>query len=206
PAHLAHNGGGMVSIDVIEEDYAAMEDGEDPGSVVNENPVGTGYFKFDEWEPGEYVRVVRNDDYWDEPAKLDSVTFKVISENSTRVAELETGDSHISNPVRPVDVERLNSLDGIWVNEQGSVSLSYIGFNMEKEPFNDERVRQAISMAINKQEIIDEIYEGYGIPAIGPIPPDVFGFDENVSGLEYDVEKAKELLAEAGYEDGFSTT
>src|SRR5690625_7993885 len=77
---------------------------------------------------------------------------------------------------------------------------------MEKEPFDDERVRQAISMAIDKDQIIDGIYDGFGEPAIGPIPPDVLGYDESVSGLDHDLEKAKELLAEAGYEDGFSTT
>lgn len=206
PAHLAHSGGGMVSLDLIEEDYAAMEDGKDPGSVINENPVGTGYFKFDEWAPGEYIRLVRNDDYWDDPALLDSVTFKVVSEDGTRIAEITTGDSHISNPVSPSDVDQVNETDGTSVHQQGSVSLSYIGFNMEKEPFDDERVRQAVSMAIDKEQILEGIYDGFGVPAIGPIPPDVFGFDDSVSGLDYDIEKAKELLAEAGYEDGFSTT
>lgn len=207
PAHLAHSGGGMVSLDIIEEDYEAMEeDSKDPGTIINEKPIGTSYFKFDEWEPGEYVRLVRNDDYWDDPALLDSVVFKVVKEDLTRVAEIETGESHISDPLSPSDVAQIESSDEMSVNEQGSVSLSYIGFNMAKEPFDDERVRQAISMAIDKEQIIDGIYDGFGEPAIGPIPPDVFGYDDSVSGLDHDIEKAKELLAEAGYEDGFSTT
>ncbi|MBY7144872.1 glutathione ABC transporter substrate-binding protein [Virgibacillus sp. NKC19-3] len=206
PAHLAHTGGSMVGLDQIEEDYAAMEDGEEPGSVINENPIGTGYFEFDEWSPGELVRLTKNEDYWDDPALLDSVTFKVVDEDLTRVAEVTTGDSHIGDPLSPSDVEQIETTDGVHVHDQASVSLSYIGFNMQKEPFDDERVRQAISMAIDKDQIIDGIYDGVGIPAIGPIPPDVFGYDENVSGLDYDVEQAKELLAEAGYEDGFSTT
>src|SRR5699024_6098507 len=92
PAHLAHSGGAMVSLDLIEEDYEAMENGEEPGSVITENPVGTGFFKFEEWQPGDYVRLVKNEDYWDEPANLDSVTFKVVDEDQTRVAELLTGD------------------------------------------------------------------------------------------------------------------
>src|SRR5699024_1433328 len=97
PAHFAHNVGGMVSKEQIEEDYAAMEEGNEPGSVINEHPIGTGYFKFNEWKPGEYVKLVKNEDYWDGETKLDSVTFKVISEDLTRIAELETGDSHITN-------------------------------------------------------------------------------------------------------------
>ncbi|MUK88742.1 glutathione ABC transporter substrate-binding protein [Ornithinibacillus sp. L9] len=206
PAHLAHNGGAMVSLEQIEADYAAMEAGEDPGSVINENPVGTGFFKFDEWVPGQHVRLVRNDDYWGEPAKLDSVTFKVVDEDLTRVAELRTGDSHISDPLSPSDVAEIENTDGLSVATQASVSLSYIGFNMDKEPFDDPKVRQALNMAIDKSQIIDGIYDGIGIPAIGPLAPDVFGYDDSVSGLEYDPERAKELLAEAGYEDGFSTT
>ncbi len=206
PAHLAHSGGAMVSLEVIDEDYAAMEDGSDPGTIVNENPVGTGYFVFDEWKSGESIRLIRNEDYWGENALLDSVLYKIVSEDLTRVAELETGDSHISDPLSPSDFDQIDQSDDTFVHTQSSVSLSYIGFNMEKEPFDDVRVRQAISMAIDKEQIIEGIYEGFGIPAIGPIPPDVFGFDDSVSGLDYDIEQAKELLAEAGYPDGFSTT
>ncbi|GAF67152.1 ABC transporter substrate-binding protein [Bacillus sp. TS-2] len=206
-AHLAHNGGGMISKDVIDEDYAAMEDGEEPGTIINEKPTGTGYFKFDYWNPGQEIRLVRNDDYWDDnKAKLDSVIFKVVPEDLTRIAELETGGAHITDPLSPSDVARVEGTEGLNVNRQNSVSLSYFGFNLNKEPFDDKRVRQAISMAIDKEQIISGIYDDAGIPAIGPLAPDVFGYDENASGLPYDIEAAKELLAEAGYEDGFDTT
>ncbi|WP_100009748.1 glutathione ABC transporter substrate-binding protein [Lentibacillus sediminis] len=206
PAHLAHSGGSMVSPEVIEADYAAMEEGEAPGSVINENPVGTGYFKFESWTLGQEVVLTNNEDYWGEPAKLNSVTFKVVPEDLTRLAELETGDSHISNPLSPADVAQIEQTDGLSVMRQNSVSTNYIGFNMSKEPFDDERVRQAISMAIDKEQIIEGIYNGVGIPAKGPLAPPVFGYDESLEPLPYDRERAQELLAEAGYEDGFSTT
>ena len=206
PSHLAHSGGGMVSLDVIKEDYEAMEDGKEPGTVINEKPIGTGYFKFEEWKPGQEVKIVRNDDYWGDKVKLDSVTFKVINEDQTRIADLITGNIHIADPVSPSDVDQVENTDGLSVPRQSSVSLSYIGFNMEKEPFDDPKVRQAINMAIDKSQIIDGIYDGVGIPAIGPLAPPVFGYDDSVDGLEYDPEKAKELLKEAGYEDGFKTT
>ncbi|WP_152657486.1 glutathione ABC transporter substrate-binding protein [Oceanobacillus sp. CFH 90083] len=206
PAHIAHNGGGMVSQDVIEADYEAMENGEEPGTYISENPVGTGFFKFDSWNPGSEIRLVKNEDYWGEPAHLDSVVFKVVSEGLTRVAELQTGDSHIVDPLNTNDAAQVEGTDGVHVAPQESVSLSYIGFNTQKEPFDNPDVRKAINMAIDKSPIIDGIYNGYGIPAVGPLAPPVFGYDENAPGLEYNLEEAKQLLADAGYEDGFSTT
>ncbi|SES40222.1 glutathione ABC transporter substrate-binding protein [Salipaludibacillus aurantiacus] len=206
PSHLAHTGGGIMSMESIEEDYANMEDGGQPGDHINENPVGTGFFKFESWSPGDEVVLTKNEDYWGEEAKVDSVTFRVVPEDLTRVGELETGAAHIIYPVSPSDKDRINNTDGINVYEQESLSLSYIGFNMEKEPFDDPKVRQAISMAINKDNLIEGVMEGTATPAVGPIGEQVFGFTDDVEGLPYDPERAQELLAEAGYEDGFSTT
>lgn len=183
-----------------------MENGEDPSNVINSNPVGTGPFKFENWQTGESVKLVKNEGYWQEPAMLNSVTFKVVSEDLTRISELSTGDSHIITPLSPSDVAEVENTDGMKVQRQESSSLAYIGFNMEKEPFDDVRVRQAISMAINKEEIINGIYEGAGIPAKGPIAPGIFGYDEQLNGLEYNMEEARALLEEAGYPDGFSAT
>lgn len=206
PAHFSHGVSNMVSKDQIEADYAAMEDGEEPGAIINDNPVGTGYFKFDEWQPGQFVRLVKNEDYWDGEASLDSVTFKVVSEDLTRIAELETGDSHISNPLSPSDVEQIEANEEIDVNQRSSVGLDYLGMNTNMPPFDDVRVRQAISMAIDKQQILDGIYDGFGDIAVGPLSENIAGYDESLEGLEYNLEEAKKLLADAGFEDGFSTT
>src|SRR5690625_668557 len=130
----------MLSLPLIEEDYAAMETGAETGSIVNEHPIGTGYFQFDEWLPGQHVRLEKNEDYWNGEAKLDSVTFKVVSEDLTRIAELETGDSHISNPLSPNDLERVENAEGLYASRTDSVSLDYVGFNVNQEPFDDIRV------------------------------------------------------------------
>src|SRR5699024_1513508 len=218
-ANLAHNGAGIMSPKIIEEDYAQLVDSDgndnnnneeiaegDPDAYINQNPAGTGPFKLKEWVPGSKVELERNDDYWGEPAKLDSVEFKVVSEQSSRIAELETGASHVADAIGPHNISSVDGMDNASALQIPSVSLNYIGFNVQKEPFDDVKVRQAVSMAINKDDIIEGVYDSVGIPAIGPLAPLVFGYDENVSGLEYDIDKAKELLAEAGYEDGFETT
>lgn len=205
-AHLSHTGASIISPKVIEADYKAMEEGKDPGTAISENPVGTGAFKYDEWTPGEQISYVRNEDYWGEKAIVDTVKMKVSPESGTRLADLERGFVHVTDPVLPNEVAQLNDSDFAEVLETSSTGLAYIGFNMKEGPFEDIRVRQAVSMALNKDEVIDGVYDGFGVKGKGPLAPNVFGYDENVDGLQYDMDEAKKLLAEAGYEDGFSAT
>lgn len=207
-AHLTHNGGSIISPKSIEEDYAAMkaDSSVKAGSVIGTNPVGTGPFKFESWTPGTEIKLVKFAEYAGTPVNVDSVTFKVVPESATRVAELQSGFAHIIGAVEPGQVENVNSFDGASVLESSSSSLTYLGFNTEKEPFNDPKVRQAISKAIDRPTLIEGIYEGYGIPAISPLAPGIFGYTEDVTSMAYNMDEAKALLAEAGYADGFKTT
>ena len=204
-SHLNHPVGVMVSPKLIDADYAAMKEGKNPGALISEGPIGTGFFKFKSWTPGSDIVLGKNEDYWGTPAHLNTVTFKVIPESGTRAAELETGYSHLIEPVQPNEVAGIDSTDNS-VDVTISSTLSYIGFNVEKKPFDDVRVRQAISMLVNQEEILEGIYDGFGIPAVGPLAPGVFGHNDAMKPLSYNPEKAKELLAEAGFADGFKTT
>ncbi|NIK11933.1 glutathione ABC transporter substrate-binding protein [Alkalibacillus almallahensis] len=234
-AHLAHDAGGMISEEVIDADYEnALSEAEEVdmsveeyyelraeggsefeevsgeitefvGTHVQENPYGTGYYKFDSRTSGESTTLTRYEDYWGEPATLDSVTFKVVPEPGARLAELETGESHIAD-ITPTQKSNVEEGEGMRVEQVPSVSLSYIGFNMQKEPFDNKKVRQAINLAINQEEVIEGIYQGNGTVATGPLAPGVFGYDDSVEGLGYEPDRAQELLNEAGYEDGFETT
>lgn len=207
PSHLAHPGGGIVSPEQIEASYEAMEEGGSPFEVANEAPAGTGYFQYEEYEPGNYVTLARNDEYWDdEQAKVEGVSFRVIPESLTRIGELETGGLDVVFPVNPSDVDRIEEAEGVELYEQNSTRMAYLGFNTEVEPFDDPLVRQAIHKAINKEDLIDGVLNGTGIVADGPIAPDVFGYSEDIDTLDYDLEEAHELLAEAGYEDGFEVS
>ncbi|WP_107943627.1 glutathione ABC transporter substrate-binding protein [Metasolibacillus fluoroglycofenilyticus] len=205
-AHLTHNGGGIISPKSIDDDYAAMTGDTAAGSVIGTNPVGTGPFKFVSWTPGNEIKLEKNADYWGTPAHVDTVTIKVVPEMATRVAELQSGNAHIIGTVEPNQVANVNASGVATVDETPSTSLTYIGFNTQKAPFDNKLVRQAISKAIDRQTLIDGIYEGYGIPAISPLSPGIFGYTEDVTPTNYDIEEAKALLAEAGYADGFKTT
>ncbi|UTR12341.1 glutathione ABC transporter substrate-binding protein [Evansella sp. LMS18] len=205
PAHLAHYSISMISPEVIEEDYARVEDGDQYGQYINENPIGTGAFKFESWDTGDQLVMVKNEDYWGEPAHLDSVTLKVVPEDLTRVGELETGAAHVIDPLTPSDMSQVENSEGIDVYQRSAASITYMGFNMEKEPFDDERVRRAVALALDRASMVDGILEGTGVRAVGPINDTQFGFSENVDAVEQDYEEARALLAEAGYEDGFDT-
>lgn len=201
----------------VEEYYELREEGGDQhqevadaitdatGNHVSENAIGTGPFTLESRSAGEEVVLANNAEYHDEEnaAELDSVTFKVVPETAARIAEIETGSSHVAGATEPTNVERIESHDAIELNQTPSLGLSYVGFNVEKEPLDDPLVRQAISHAIDREAIIDGIYEGVGTAAEGPLAPGVFGYDEDVEGIQYDLDRAKELMAEAGQEDGF---
>src|SRR5699024_5314115 len=138
----------------IEKDDEAIENGQPPFSTVNEHPIGTGPFKFDEKEHGVSVKVVRNENYWDEEkAQSASITFKTIPEDFTRIAELETGGADLIYPVSPSDVDQIDGSDQTYIQQSKSSNLTYLGFNNQVEPFDQKEVRQAISMVINKESL-----------------------------------------------------
>lgn len=201
----------------VEEYYELREEGgesheevadaitDEVGNHIADNPVGTGPFEFESRAAGENVVLANYAEYHDDEnaAQLDTVTFKVVPETGARLAEIETGSSHIAGGAEPTNIDRIESHDSTEVDLTPSLGLSYVGFNVEQEPLDDPLVRQAISYAIDREAIIEGIYEGVGTPAEGPLAPGVFGYDDSVEGITYDLERAQELMAEAGHEDGF---
>jgi peptide/nickel transport system substrate-binding protein len=195
-ANLSHYSGGIISPKAMEEH----------GDQLGQNPTGTGAFKFDSWTPGAEIRLVKNDDYWGDKAKVDSVVFKVIPEDATRIAMVETGEAHLAEPVPVTEVERIEASPTMKLNRSAGLGIDYIGFNMNKKPYDDIRVRQAINLAVDTDMIIQGVYNNVGSTATAPMGPGVWGHNPDLEAWGYDVEKAKELLKEAGYADGFETT
>ncbi|TMW70461.1 glutathione ABC transporter substrate-binding protein [Alteribacter natronophilus] len=206
PSHFAHYAASMISKESIEGDYEAMEEGAQPGEYINDHPYGTGYFEFEEWVSGDYSRAVNFEDYWGENAKVDSVELRVMPESSSRIGELTTGGIHIGDPLEATDINRIEGTDDVGYFMTEGASISYLGFNMQKEPFDDARVRRALSLALDTGSMVDSILEGTGERANGPINQTQFGYTEDIPVVEQNLEEARELLAEAGYEDGFETT
>ncbi|ALX50388.1 ABC transporter substrate-binding protein [Lentibacillus amyloliquefaciens] len=176
---------------------------EEYGPQINENPVGTGPFKFESWTKDDSIELSKFEDYRkDGLPKVDSVVFEVIPDNAARLIALQSGEIDIMDGLNPDDAETVEAEEGVELYTRSENNVGYVGFNTQKEPLNQVEVRRAINHAIDRQAIAEAMYAGYAQPAKNPLPPSYMGYNDDVEGYEYDVEKAKSLLAEAGYEDG----
>lgn len=176
------------------------------GKDFTKNPVGTGPFKFVSWKPGVEVVLEKNKDYFKGAPKADKLIFKPITEDQTRLAELEAGKLDLIVNIPPDDLNRLRSDNKFQIIEQAGMHVWWTTFNTQKKPFDNVKVRQAINYAVNKDAIVKEILKGTGELANSPIPPSVWGHNPQIKNYEYNPDKAKQLLAEAGYPNGFEAT
>lgn len=176
---------------------------EEYGPEINENPIGTGPFKLVSWTKDDSVVLEKFEDFRkDGLPKLDRVIFEVIPDNAARLIALRSGDIDIMDGLNPDDAAAVEAESGLELHARAENNFGYLGFNVQKEPLDNKTLRHAISHAIDREAIVDALYAGYGVPAVNPLPPSYLGYNDEVEGFPYDVEKAKELLAEAGYEDG----
>ncbi len=192
--NLAMSPFGIASPDAVEKH----------GDKFTENPVGTGPFVFKQWKRNDKVVVEKNESYWMEGyPKLDSVIFKSIPDNSARLNALKTGEVDIADGVNPTDVAQIESDSNLQVFKRPSMNVGYLGLTSNREPLNNKKVRQALNHAVDKQAIIDAFYAGQAEPAKNPMPPVIAGYNDDIEAYPYDLDKAKQLLEEAGYPDGF---
>ena len=169
-------------------------------------PVGTGPFKFVAWDRGQRVVLEKNAGYWKHPVKIDRVIYRPIVEGQARLTELLTGALDLIVDTPPDFVPQLESNPKVMVLKQVGVHVWYLGINNQKKPFDDKRVRQALNYAVNKEALVRDVLKGTGSFSRGPVLPNTWGADAALKAYPYDPERAKKLLAEAGYPSGFSTT
>ncbi len=171
-----------------------------------ENPVGTGPFKFDSWVHNQQVTFSRYEDYWGEKAALDKLVFRPIVEEQTRITELLSGHIDFAYDLPPDNVAQVQSDSDFTFLQTPLGHVWFLVLNTKAGPTKDPKVRQAMAYAIDKQTIIKDILKGWAVPATGPVPSVVeYAYNKDVNGYAYDPEKAKQLLKDAGYENGFQT-
>ena len=199
PNYLAASYFGIASPDAIKQHgvkYGTPEAG----------AVGTGAFMFEEWRPGESVSLKRFDGYWGDEARMPGVAFRFITDQPQRQAELEAGTIDFTINLSPDARETIQNNTDLKIVDVQPFNMAYLSIDMTAKPLDDVRVRQAIAHALNKQEILDGLYAGVGQVAETFLPEALaWARPDNPEQYAYDVERAKALLAEAGYPDGFST-
>ena len=170
------------------------------------HPVGTGPFVFERWDRGDKVVLRTNKRYWGGRPPLDRIIFRSIPDNSVRLIELQNGGIHAMEFPNPDDLPQIREEPDLKIIEQPGMNIGYLAMNLDKKPFDNLKIRLAVNHAINKEAIITQLYQGMGIPAKNPIPPTMWSYDDTIEPYPYDSAKAKQLLEEAGYPDGFETT
>jgi peptide/nickel transport system substrate-binding protein len=168
------------------------------GTFGTEHPIGTGPFKFDSWERGTRLTMVRNDDYWGEPAKLDSLVFTPIPDNAARLQALQSGDIQGYDLVEPQDIPTIEGDSNLQILDRPAFNVGYVGINQAKPPMDILEVRQALAHGLDRQGVVDAFYGGRGEVATQFMPPDVIGWADDVTTYEYDPELSKQLLQDAG--------
>lgn len=176
------------------------------GESYEEKPVGTGPFKFVQWHRGDRIEFETNKEYWGTVPEFDKLTMRFIAESSSRAMEIESGGVDAALRIAANDIEGLEADKNVTMIRSLGYGNTFVGFNCAKEPFNNKLLRQAISYALDKEAIVQAVYNGIGSVAEGPLSPSIWGYNPNLKGYKQNIEKAKELLAKAGYPNGLEIT
>jgi ABC-type transport system substrate-binding protein len=190
-AHLAHGGVAMIS-------PAALEQGVD---YLLANAVGTGPYVLQNRQPGEQITLTRNPDYWGDAPAIETLVFRVIPEDGARIVEIEAGTVDVAVRIPPAEAARLAANPNIEIDETPGLRTIYIFFNVTEEPFTDVRVRQAVNYAVDVEGIVQALFDGAARVSDAPIAPAVFGYSQQ-QPYSRDVDRARELLREAGIAEG----
>jgi peptide/nickel transport system substrate-binding protein len=216
----------MTSLAMFTMCIVSEKAAEEYGDDYFKNPVGTGPFEFVDWVKDDQIELRAFQDYWRDPASIKTLIFKVITDPSARLMALQTGEVHGIEHVDPKQLDIIRDDPELQLVSQAGMNVGYIALNCGEgyedannngkwdageevdvpgvfEPFLDVNVRRAIAHAINKDSIVRNLYQGAATAAVEGMPPVLFGYNDNIKGYEYNVDKAKQLLADAGYPDGF---
>lgn len=167
-------------------------------------PIGTGPYKLDQWVTGERIVYERNDDYFLGAPLTKTIVTRFIPEDSARVIALEIGEVDVAEALSAIDAGKVSGNPDLTLVQAAGSGVEYVGFNCSRAPFDNIKVRQALTHAVNKEELIEAVLNGDGIVAKTPVGPGVAYFYDGMEGFDYNPEQAKALLTEAGYPDGFT--
>jgi peptide/nickel transport system substrate-binding protein len=194
----------LNSLSMVWEGVSSPTAVEKWGADYYKHPVGTGPFKFVEWTPNDHVTLEANPAYFKGKPKLGKVVYRVIPESAVRVMELMKGTIDVIADITPLDAQTLGGKPNVKVLQQPGLLVSGVALPTQTKPFDDPRVRQALNYAVDKESMNKFLFKGLATTMNAPLPPTQWGYDKTLPGYPYNPAKAKQLLAAAGYPDGFT--
>ncbi|EXI62363.1 peptide transporter [Mannheimia granulomatis] len=196
---------GMDFASILSAEYADKMLAAKTPEKVDNAPIGTGPFEFVSYQKDSAVRYKAFEQYWQGKAAIDRLVFSITPDASVRMAKLQKNECQAAPYPNPADLETLKKDENINLMSQPGLNVGYLSFNVQKAPLDNVKVRQALSHAINKDAILESVYQGSGQKAKNPIPPTMWSYNDDIQDYDYNPEKAKALLAEAGFANGFET-
>lgn len=176
----------------------------DAAGTIGSKAVGTGPYKLAEYKSGDYVLEQKNPAYWGgAPKGVDEIKWTWTSEPSVMNMALQTGDADIVNPLPPAFAAQIEANPEMKLNKSDGSAVFWVSLNTKLKPLDDVRVRQALNYATDQAGLVKAIMQGYAVPANSPLAPVTPGYDATLAPYGYNIEKAKKLLADAGYPEGF---
>lgn len=189
---------------ILSAEYASQLAEKEQKAQLDRLPVGTGPFKFKEYQKDILVRFYRHDDYWRGPAAMAQLVFDIEPNNAKRMAKLLTHECDIIAFPRVAELPFITKRPDVKVQESISMNVGFWAFNTQRPPFDQVAVRQALALAINRNAILQAVYFNEASAAKGILPETSWAFDQQLPASEYNPQRAKELLAQAGFANGFS--
>lgn len=174
------------------------------GDKLDENPIGTGPYKFGSFQRGGNLVLTRNDDYWGGKTDVQEIIFRKVTEAAARMAALESGQADIINNLPVHEMSRVSTNSRLKIEKVSGLRLYFLAMNVAFKPFDNRLVRQAINHAVDAESIVKNIFDGAGSVVEGPVAPFVIGSNPSLKRYPYDPDKAKKLLAEAGHPNGLT--
>jgi len=174
--------------------------------LIDQEPIGTGPFELVAYSKDSTIRYRAFAQYWGPKPKLDSLVFAISTDPAVRLAKLRANECQVAVYPNPADLPSIRADKNLELLSQPGLNIGYLAFNNTKAPFTNKLVRQAINMAIDRKAILTAIYQGAGEQAKNLIPPTMWSYNKSVQDWPYDPAKAKALLAQAGFPNGFETT
>jgi len=187
---------------ILSAEYATELAARNEEKNIDIYPIGTGPYKLKEYRAGSMIRFYPHENYWQDKVSIEQLLFDITPSNTGRLTKLLAGECDVI--AYPIAHEKINERVDLSLEAKTSFNVGYLGFNTQKAPFDNKLVRKAVSLAINKQAILDAVYFGQADEANSIIPPTSWAHNENIGEQAYSIPMAKALLEQAGFKDGFT--